>query len=265
MRTGTDPGAGPLRFAAPRAIGALVLREMSTRYGRSPGGYLWAVLDPLGTILLLAIAMSFLVRVPPLGVSFVLFKATGMLPFTMYTTLSGVTSGAISFSRPLLRYPGVTWMDALLARILLNVLTTLLVAALIFGGILLWAETLALPDLPRILLAMLLAALLGTGTGVLNIYFFMRFPVWEHLWGILNRPMFLASGVLFLYDHLPRALRELLWFNPLTHILALMRSGFYPAYHPDWISLPYVLLWGLVPLAAGLVLVRRHHVDLLNL
>ncbi|MEL6475009.1 MAG: sugar ABC transporter permease, partial [Pseudomonadota bacterium] len=32
------------RFASLRSIIALMLREMATSYGRSPGGYLWAVL-----------------------------------------------------------------------------------------------------------------------------------------------------------------------------------------------------------------------------
>ena len=35
-----------------RAVAALVLREMSTRYGRTPGGYLWAILEPLGMIIM---------------------------------------------------------------------------------------------------------------------------------------------------------------------------------------------------------------------
>ncbi|MDJ0823602.1 MAG: sugar ABC transporter permease, partial [Paracoccaceae bacterium] len=34
------------RFATARAVMALMLREMSTSFGRSPGGYLWAILEP---------------------------------------------------------------------------------------------------------------------------------------------------------------------------------------------------------------------------
>ena len=45
------------RFATPRTILALMLREMSARYGRSPGGYLWALLEPLGAILILSSGM----------------------------------------------------------------------------------------------------------------------------------------------------------------------------------------------------------------
>ena len=37
----------PRRFATVRTSVALMLREMVTTYGRSPGGYIWAVVEPV--------------------------------------------------------------------------------------------------------------------------------------------------------------------------------------------------------------------------
>ncbi|MCC5956800.1 MAG: hypothetical protein JJU07_11910, partial [Natronohydrobacter sp.] len=50
----------PVAVASFRSISALMLREMATRYGRTPGGYLWAVVEPLGMILILGYAWSLL-------------------------------------------------------------------------------------------------------------------------------------------------------------------------------------------------------------
>ena len=50
------PAAVPLQRL--RVLFALMLRDMGTRFGRSAGGYLWAVAEPLGGILLLALAFS---------------------------------------------------------------------------------------------------------------------------------------------------------------------------------------------------------------
>ena len=61
------------RFASLRAIGALILREMSTSNGRSPGGYLWAVLEPAGGIALLSLVFAAAFRNPPIGISFPMF------------------------------------------------------------------------------------------------------------------------------------------------------------------------------------------------
>ncbi|MFT7592933.1 MAG: capsular polysaccharide transport system permease protein, partial [Paracoccaceae bacterium] len=79
---------------------ALILREMSTRYGRTPGGYIWSILEPLAAILVLSVGFSLVMRTPSLGTSFLLFYATGYLPFNLYQTVSGTVSKSILFSKP---------------------------------------------------------------------------------------------------------------------------------------------------------------------
>ena len=80
-------------------IAALVLRGMGARNGRSAGGYLWAILEPLGGTLLLAFAFSLMLRSPPLGTSFILFYATGTIPFRLYSAMANQVSGAINANR----------------------------------------------------------------------------------------------------------------------------------------------------------------------
>ena len=252
------------RFATPRTIMALMLREMSTRYGRSPGGYVWAVLEPLGSILLLGIAFSLLIRSPSLGSSFILFYATGFLPFSLYQTLSNTIARAVTFSRPLLFYPSVTWVDAVMARFLLNSLTGILVTYLIFAGILLLIDTRVVLDLGPITVSIFLAMLLGLGVGVLNCALIGLIASWDMIWSILTRPLFLASGVFFIAEDLPKSIQEILWFNPLMHVTGYMRIGFYPTYKPDYLSIIYPISFALVCLAFGLLLMGRYHRDILN-
>lgn len=255
---------GRRRGATMRTVIALVLREMSTRYGRTPGGYLWGILEPLGAIIVLSVGFGLLLRNPPLGTSFLLFYATGYMPFNLYQTLSLTVARAIGFSRPLLQYPAVTWADAVLARFLLNSLTGILVAAILLVGILAVIDSRTVLDLAPVLIAMLLAMLLGLGVGVLNCAIIGLFPVWDVVWSIATRPLFIASGILFLYDELPQLARDVLWYNPLVHITALMRAGFFPMYAPLFVSEVFVIASGLVPLALGLVLLGRYHRDILN-
>ena len=61
-----QPQLSAPRFLTLRTITALVLREMSATYGRSPGGYVWAVVQPIGMILFLSVGFSLLVRSPSL-------------------------------------------------------------------------------------------------------------------------------------------------------------------------------------------------------
>jgi len=53
---------------------------------------------------------------------------------------------------------------------------------------------------------------------------------------------------------LPAAAREVLWWNPLIHLVGLMRAGFYPVYDDSHVSVLYVLALGLGLVATGLVL-----------
>lgn len=259
------PAAGRARrFASLRTIAALVLREMSTRYGRTPGGYLWAILEPLAAILFLSLGFSLVMRSPSLGTSFLLFYATGYLPFDLYNAIGNTTARAVKFSKPLLKFPAVTWADAVAARFLLNLLTGALVAILLLAGILSVIDSRTVLDLPPAVLAMVLAAILGLGMGTLNCVLMGLFPLWEVTWSVITRPLFLASGVIYIYEDLPPLAQEILWYNPLLHITGLMRTGFYPTYTAAYASPVYVLGVGMVLLALGLVLMGRFHRDILN-
>tara|TARA_R110002020_G_scaffold80747_4_gene201227 strand:- start:8770 stop:9717 length:948 start_codon:yes stop_codon:yes gene_type:complete len=251
-------------FVAFRAITALMLREMSTRYGRTPGGYLWAVLEPLGAILVLSLGFSLMLRSPPLGTSFLLYYATGYTAFNLYQSLSNMVARAVDFSRPLLRYPAVTWVDALTARFLLNSLTGILVSALLLGGILISLDTRVVLDPVPVVEAFLLAMLLGLGVGTLNAVLMGLFPIWEVAWSVATRPLFIASGVLFLYDDMPPTAQKILWYNPLTHVTGLMHEGFFPIYRATHVSFAYVILFGLVTLTLGALLMGRYHREILN-
>ncbi len=252
------------RFAHVRTIVALMLREMSTRYGRTPGGYIWAVLEPLGMILLLAIGFALMLRSPPLGNSFLLFYATGYLPFSLFLRCANAVMASINFSRNLLTYPAVTWIDAIAARAILNILTDMLVAYLLLFGILVAVDARVVLDFQPILLGFGLAALLAVGVGTVNCAIIGFFPVWATIWNILTRPLFLASGVIWIYGDLPQVAREILWWNPLVHISSIVRTGFYPMYKPQFVSVVFILILGMVLLAFGLMLLRRHHVHIIS-
>ena len=250
-------------FATARTLSAMILREMATRYGRSPGGYVWALLEPMAGIMVLAFAFSLMLRDPPMGTSFLLFYATGMLPFTLFTNISGTTSRALTFSRALLHYPAVTWVDAILARFLLNVLTSFTVALILYTAILLYAGTTGMLDFGPILLGGTLSALFGLGVGSVNCVLGGLYPIWFMAWGIITRPLMIASGVLFLYTDLPPTAQAVLWYNPLIHIVGLVRTGFYSMYHAEYISVTYVLVVTVILTALGFLFLRRYHKEIL--
>jgi len=253
------------RFASGRVVLALVLREMVTTYGRSPGGYIWAILEPVAGIALLTAVFSIAFRSPPLGTNFAIFYAAGIVPYMAYMNVSAKLAQALSFSKQLIAYPAVTFVDALAARFILEFMTQLLVGYLLMTGILLVYDTQTAPNLPEIALGYAMVGALAIGIGTLNCFIATMFPVWQRIWAIMNRPLMLISCVLFTYESVPEPYRGYLWYNPLVHVVGQMRRGFYPYYDAVYVSAGYVFGVSLVLTLFGMVFLFRYNRDLLNM
>lgn len=260
------PGLRPVikhtRFATMRTITALILREMASTYGRSPGGYVWAILEPALGIALLTLIFSIGFRTPKLGDNFAIFYATGLLPFSLFTTVSNVVAQSVNYSRALLSYPRVTYVDAILARLILCVLTQLLVSFLIIAFIRTIWDTRTVLGLDRTLIAYSLTILLGLGIGLLNCFLFTMYPIWQQAWSILMRPLFLLSGIIILFETVPEPYSTFLWYNPVIHLVSENRASFYLQYEAAWVSYTYVIGVALICGLAGLILLHRFHRDM---
>lgn len=249
-----------------RTIGALILREISTSYGRSPGGYIWALADPILGIALLTVIFQYALgsNTPLIGTSFPLFYASGYLPFTMYLDVSNKTAQSLRFSKPLLAYPSVTFIDALLARIILNGMVHVIAFTIVVLGIVYIQDVSLNVDVAAVLRALGLVTLLAAGIGTLNCYLILRFPLWERIWSILTRPLFFMSGLFFTYEIMPNMVRNILWWNPLLQVIGLMRRGIYGIYRADYVNELYVLAVALITFTVGLLLLWRRYRELLE-
>ncbi len=250
-RTGRNAG-GP--GAPARVLFALVMREMTTRFGRSAIGYLWAFIEPVAFIALLSIVFSQIAHSPPVGRSFPLFYATGFIPFFFYTDVASLTGRSVNVNRPLLNYPAVTALDTVLARLILQTLTGLTVAAVVFAGIFAVFDDPVHVAPEPLMAAFALGALLGLGVGLVNVTLFALSKGWETAYGVISRPLVFVSCVFYTFESLPLFAREVLWWNPVVHLVGLTRSGFYPVYDGSHVSVLYVLSLGLGLTVLGLVL-----------
>lgn len=257
-----QPGTG-VSFPMARTVGALIMREVSSTYGKRVGGYLWVILEPIAGIVLLTLIFSVALRTPPIGTSFAVFYATGLMPFMFYGTLSAAVASSISFSKPLLSYPAITVTDAIISRALVNSITGLLVGYILFSILLGIEETRTNPQIGQIALAYGMAFVLALGVGSVNAFLFAALPEWQSLWMIVNRPLMIVSCVLFMYDDVPHPYDDYLWWNPLIHVVGQMRKGFYLTYPGDYISPVYVFSVGLVLWVIGTALLLRYHREIL--
>lgn len=241
-----------------RVLIAMILREMTTRYGRTAGGYIWAVLEPIAFIAMFSIIFSQITRDPALGRSFPLFFAIGVVTFIFYRETADKAGGAFAFNKPLFTYPHVTILDAIIARCTLQFLTQVFVAMIVFAGIFVIEGLRPNIDLGPIFMAFGLATALGIAIGTLNCTLFAFIPTWQNIFGLFNRPLFIISGIFFTPEMLPPDIRFVLLFNPLVHIIGLARRGFYSTYEADYVNWAFIVGLPLITMTVALILLRRY-------
>jgi len=253
------------RFRTLRVIMALIMREIGSRDSRSSLGFLWSFIEPIATVAILSIAFALFTRTPRLGTNFPLYYVTGIVPFHFYSQISMRVSGSIRFSRQLLGFPAVTVLDVLFARFILNYFINLIVFIILSYSVIHYYDLRVNVELDHVILALVMCGALAIGVGTFNSVLFIKFPAYEYLWGMFSRPMTIASGVLILIEDLPDWLFHILWWNPAAHLVAEMRSGFYPFYDTTWVSPWYVFLFATIAFVLGLISLQRVVYDVLDL
>ncbi len=124
------------------------------------------------------------------------------------------------------------------------------------GGLVL-VDGAPLPAKVDVLFAAYLAlALIGFGIGSINAVISQYSSSWQQIESLLQRPLFLLSGVFFTPDHFPSEFIAWLSWNPLMHAMEWLRYGYYEGYRSDFIDFGYVIAWGLGTTLIGLTAER---------
>lgn len=239
-----------------QVLSALILRETRTRFGQNQLGYLWAFIEPTLWIVTFYFMFAAVQRQPPLGMSMAGFVATGLIPFSLFRESATRAMKAVDANKALLFYPQVRPLDLVIARTSLEAatLTTVLTGILTFDYLVLGSSAVADPlqVLQGLLLATALGGTLGLVLGSLSIYSTMV----DRLFSPLLRPLFWLSGVFFAVDSLPAGARELLLWNPVLHVVELIRAGLSSNYAARYADALYPCVWIVVLGLLGLTLER---------
>jgi capsular polysaccharide transport system permease protein len=239
-----------------RVIGALILRETRSRFGRSQLGYLWAIAEPLSYVIVMSLIISAIGRHPPFGNDSALFFATGILPYFLFSNLVKSVGAAFDSNEALLTYPIVKPIDTLFARGVLEIATSALVMIVMFTGLMIVNHVPGPENMHVLAVAMLGLALLGFGVGSLNAVVGRLFSSWRQIYDTFARGLMLVSAVFFPLDSLPTGLRDAVAMIPIAHGVELFRVGYYAGYRSTALDPGYLLAAGLLLSLTGLAAER---------
>lgn len=239
-----------------RVVYALMLRDLQTRVGASYFGFLLSLLFPLAHIAVLLSIYILLGRRAPIGTDVMLYLATAILPFVLWSYTHRHMMQGFSQNKPLTAFPIVRFHDIFVARALVELVLSMLIVVV-------FASTLALLDkdlfvaFPQpFLYALVLAYALGVGSGLFFGLMSLAIPGFNIVGFIIIPFYWVTSGIFFIPDVLPEPLRVVVMVFPLAHVVDFGRVSFYASYVSNFYSLIYVHVAIGAFLLAGLLVER---------
>jgi capsular polysaccharide transport system permease protein len=240
-----------------RVIGALLLREAITRYGRHGFGVLWIILEP--ALFTLGVAgLWYLVRGNAVSnMPVVAFAITGYSSVLMWRNTTNRCSKAIESNRPLMYHRNVNVLDIFLARIVLEwvgATASIAVLTILFAsvGAMEWPQ-----DPWPIIGGWLLMAWFSLGLGLIVGALSEYSETVERTWPIATYLLFPLSGAVFMVHWLPPAAREAVLWLPMVHGVEMIRHGYFGDLVPTYGDPVYFSCANLVLMLIGLALARE--------
>ena len=240
-----------------RVIGALLIRELLTRYGRNNIGFLWLFVEPAAFIIIVTLVWTRIRGVHLTDIPIVAFALTGYSCLLLWRNAVSRCIGAVRSNASLLFHRQVTVLDIFAARIALEV--TSITAVLMMLTIALWAiDWVVLPeDVLQViggwaLLAWFAAALAMTVGGLAE-----KAEVVGRLWSPMSYLLMAFSGVAFTVNALPPAVREIVLWVPMINAVEYLREGWFGSVMHAHYDIGYLATVNVVLSLAGFSLVRQ--------
>jgi capsular polysaccharide transport system permease protein len=240
-----------------RVIGALMMRELVTRFGRENIGFLWIMVEPLLFGVLVGLVWRYMHGPEEHGVSIIAFVVTGYLPLTFFRNSVMRAIRIFSVNGSLMYHRQVKVLDFVLVRVLIEMIGSMMAYA--FIGTLLYA----IDEFP-----------MPSDFGILIegwfLYCFFTFSLClvlaplsevsdmlEKLLPVTTYVMIPFSGTFNMTAWLSPAAQNAVYYSPFVHGMEMMRYGvFGPAIDAQWdVSVP--LAGSAVLTVIGLALCRR--------
>lgn len=222
-----------------RVIGALIMRELHTRYGRENIGYLWLVAEPL----MLGSVISALHNQGgrQSGTSPAAFAMVGYTIFILFRSMINRAEGAIDANAPLLYHRMITVFDICLSRALLELAGTVMAFIILYAS----CYLIGYVDLPERPLQLLggIAAVFAISFGVSMIitggtYHNRLLERLVHPFAYFQIPF---SAAFFQVKDVPEPFRSYLLLSPLPQSFELVRYGAFPEANADYFNVPYIV------------------------
>lgn len=239
-------------------IKALLKREMLTRFGKYKLGFLWMLVDPLVSVIVLGLLLGPILGRSSGPIPYAFFLLCGFMLLKTLTDTMNVAMGAITANQGLLVFRQVQPIDPFLSRFIFILLTRLL-SFVLFCLIGSWLGIdLSIQSIWSVLGGLLIVWMIGCGLGLTFGVICIKFKELEKIHQYVQRPLIFISCVLYSINTIPAEYQHIMLLNPLAHCIEVVRQGLFPDYVPVGVNLFYPFLCALVCMTFGMMTYRNN-------
>lgn len=240
-----------------RVIKALMLRELTTRFGRENIGFLWMMAEPLLFAVLVAVLWRALKGPLEYGVDIVAFVVSGYIPLVLFRSAVSRAVSSFSVNSGLMYHRQVKLLDIILVRFLLEFIGHMM--AYLFIAMILSAFGLfPIPhDVGYIIVGWMYYSAFTFSVSLVIASASEMSELVEKIVPVSTYLMIPFSGAFYIVSALyPAAAAVVLW-SPPVHGMEMMRFGLFgPSINPQYDFL-YPLMFIFPCTLIGLLLCRN--------
>jgi len=255
----------PVKFLRTHAriTGALMMREIITRFGREGLGFVWLVGEPLVFCVGVILMWSVLKPAYEHGIHVGAFVMTGYMCLVLMRHIINYMMNAVQANIGMLYHKKITVLHLIISRATLELAGSTIAFFVVYVAMFL-LDQVALPHNLFLLYAGWFSLFwLSTGMGLVLAALAMRFEVVERIVGIFMYMLIPISGVFVMVAWLPASYRDLYLLVPIPHTVEMVRAGVFGEFVQTYYDPLYPLAWGTVLIVVGLLLLARaiKHID----
>ncbi|MCJ2184188.1 ABC transporter permease [Novosphingobium sp. 1949] len=240
-----------------RVLHALMIRELTTRFGRENIGFLWMMFEPLLFAGLVSISYRLIHGPSEHGMEIAAFVVSGYIPITLFRHCVGRAVMVFQANGALMYHRQIKILDFVLVRFLIEFLGGMM-AYVFIGTILMIAGVFPVPaNIGQFLVGWFLYGWVAFGTALVIAPLSEMSEVWEKFIPVTTYMMLPVSGLFTMEAWLTPTMRYYLMWSPFVNAMELMRGGIWG----DEIVI-YYNIWNPIVIAmaltlTGLIMCRR--------
>jgi capsular polysaccharide transport system permease protein len=240
-----------------RVVGALLMREILTRYGRHNVGFLWIFFEPmmftLGVLTLWTATKATHGSTLPVTA----FAITGYSSVLLWRNCANRCALAIEPNQALLYHRNVRVIDLFMARMLLEISG----ATMSFAFLTIFFVVIGLmappQDMSLVLGGWIHLTAFGCGLGFIIGALSERSETADRVWHTIAYLLFPLSGAVFMVDWLPENFQKVVLILPMVHGTEMLRGGYFGSLVKPHYNVAYMITSDMVLWLIGLFLVRE--------